>query len=98
MQAAVFAAKIQKRIAPRLKPGALYLADEDDVIAAFMDSVARAFERRQRARQNRRAVKPRFPGRRAEPVLIPAGKADRGGLLTDVKDVYRKMRGCPEHF
>ncbi len=49
VQAAVFATKIEERIAPWLELGADHFADQDEMIAAVVDRMAAAFEAAERA-------------------------------------------------
>src|SRR5262245_10929391 len=96
MKSAVAASEIKQRIEPRLERGLLHFANQDEVIATFVDGVASAFEHRKRVHQDRYAMLSHTPWRATEPILDPRRKSDRSRLLLGLQNVDRKMLGLAQ--
>src|SRR3546814_11051332 len=87
MELAIFAAEIEQGVAARFEDRFQHAPDKDEMIAARMHRLARAFEAAQRPVQDGRAEFADFPWRRGITILTLAGKAVRRRLLTDLENL-----------
>src|SRR3546814_5271349 len=77
MELAIFAAEIEQGVAARFEDRFQHAPDKDEMIAARMHRLARAFEAAQRPVQDGRAEFADFPWRRGITSRTRARKADR---------------------
>src|SRR5262245_23808468 len=98
MQSPVLAAKVEQWVEACLKCCLLNLSDKNEMVAAFVHRVARAFEHRQRIPKHWNAMLAKRPGGAAEAIFDPGREGDRGGLLLGLQDVHGKMFGFRQGF
>src|SRR3546814_8079663 len=77
MELAIFAAEIEQGVAARFEDRFQHATDKDEIIAARMRRLARAFDAAQRPMQEGRAEFPDFPWRRRIPILTLDQKSTR---------------------
>ena len=91
MQPAILPAEIEQRIAPRVELRPLHFAHQNEVIAAFVNRMAAAFERAERPGQYRGTVFAFAPVRCGKAIFTLAGKTIGHRLLPDLQDIDREV-------
>src|SRR3546814_18183702 len=97
MQPAIFSAEIEQGVAVRFELCADDAADEDEMVARLVKRFALAFERHERAAEERHTGLPRRPRLVGEPVLALGGEPVRCRLLADFQDIDPEMPPRPPY-